>query len=54
MTTQIIAMGHGGFSLDPDDPILDRYILKQTGTARPKVCFLPQAGFTLGQIRKPS
>lgn len=43
MTTHIIAMGHGGFSLDPDDPILDRYILKQTGTARPQVCFLPQA-----------
>jgi len=44
MTTHIIAMGHGGFSLDPDDPILDRYILEQTKKARPKVCFLPQAG----------
>jgi dipeptidase E len=40
---QIIAMGHGGFSMNSDNLALDRYICEQTGKARPKVCFLPQA-----------
>lgn len=40
---QIIAMGHGGFSMNPDNLALDRYICEQAGKARPKVCFLPQA-----------
>jgi len=47
MTTrhQIIAMGGGGFSMEPDNPLLDRYVLEQTGQDRPKVCFLPTASF---------
>jgi len=40
---QIIAMGGGGFSMEPDNPALDQYVLQQTGKPRPKVCFLPQA-----------
>lgn len=40
---QIIAMGGGGFSMEPDNLALDRYIVAQTGVERPKVCFLPQA-----------
>ncbi|MFN8530979.1 MAG: peptidase E [Anaerolineae bacterium] len=40
---QIIAMGGGGFSMEPDHLALDRYIVEQTGVERPKVCFLPQA-----------
>ncbi|MBK8022575.1 MAG: peptidase E [Chloroflexi bacterium] len=40
---QIIAMGGGGFSMEPDNLALDRYILDQAGIERPKVCFLPQA-----------
>lgn len=40
---QIIALGGGGFSMEPDNLALDRYILEQSGTAKPKVCFLPQA-----------
>ncbi|WP_339198827.1 Type 1 glutamine amidotransferase-like domain-containing protein [Solibacillus sp. FSL R5-0449] len=40
---QIIAMGGGGFSMEPDNPLLDRYILKQAKTAKPKICFLPTA-----------
>lgn len=39
----IIAMGHGGFSMDANNLALDQYICAQTGKARPKVCFLPQA-----------
>jgi peptidase E len=40
---QIIAMGGGGFSQEPDNPLLDQYILNQTGKPRPKICFLPHA-----------
>jgi peptidase E len=40
---QIIALGGGGFSMEPDNLAIDRYILEQTGVAKPKVCFLPQA-----------
>jgi dipeptidase E len=40
---QIIAMGGGGFSMEPDNLALDRYVIAQTGIERPKVCFLSQA-----------
>jgi peptidase E len=40
---QIIAMGGGGFSMEPENLALDRYILRQTGKPRPAVCFLPTA-----------
>jgi dipeptidase E len=40
---QIIAMGGGGFSMEPDNPLLDQYVLDQTGKPRPKICFLPHA-----------
>ena len=40
---QIITMGGGGFSMEPDNLALDRYVLQQTTVERPKVCFLGQA-----------
>ncbi|GAB6992020.1 Type 1 glutamine amidotransferase-like domain-containing protein [Paenibacillus pini] len=40
---QIIAMGGGGFSMEPDNPLLDQYILKQSSQKQPKVCFIPTA-----------
>ena len=39
----IIAMGGGGFSMEPDNLALDEYVIAQTGIERPKVCFLSQA-----------
>lgn len=39
----IIAMGGGGFSMEPDNPRLDRYIINQSEQLRPKICFLPTA-----------
>lgn len=42
--SQIIAMGGGGFSMEPDNPALDRYVCQATGKERPRVCFLAQAG----------
>lgn len=43
MTKHIIAMGGGGFSMEPDNLALDRYVLAQTHATRPKVCFIPTA-----------
>ena len=40
---RIFALGGGGFSMEPDNPVLDDYLLKLCGAARPKVCFVPTA-----------
>jgi dipeptidase E len=40
---QIVAMGGGGFSMEPDNLALDRYVLEQTGKSTPSVCFLSTA-----------
>lgn len=40
---QIVAMGGGGFSMEPENPLLDRYVLSLTGSARPRVCFVATA-----------
>lgn len=40
---QIIAMGGGGFLMEPENPLLDRYILKQTGKDKPKICYVGTA-----------
>lgn len=43
----IVAMGGGGFSMEPDNPLLDDFVLGLAGrrgrAARPRVCFLPTA-----------
>ncbi|WP_155594043.1 peptidase E [Lysinibacillus cavernae] len=40
---QIIAMGGGGFSMEPENLLLDKYILAQVKNDLPKVCFVPTA-----------
>lgn len=40
---QIVAFGGGGFSMEPRNPRLDRYVLALTGKRVPRVCFLPTA-----------
>ncbi|WP_226675018.1 peptidase E [Rossellomorea aquimaris] len=40
---QIIAMGGGGFSMEPENLLLDQYILQQAKASEPKICFLPTA-----------
>jgi dipeptidase E len=40
---QIIAMGGGGFTMEPDNPALDRYVLEAAGKSSPSICFLPTA-----------
>ncbi|MBB6450225.1 peptidase E [Geomicrobium halophilum] len=40
---QIIALGGGGFSMEPENPILDQYVLRQASTTTPSICFLPTA-----------
>lgn len=43
MALQIVALGGGGFLMEPENPLLDKYLLAQTGKERPKVAYLPQA-----------
>lgn len=43
MALQIVALGGGGFLMEPDNLALDRYLLTQTGSERPKVAYLGQA-----------
>ncbi len=40
---QIIAMGGGGFSMEPDNHLLDDYILQASKKHKPKICFLGTA-----------
>lgn len=50
---QIIALGGRGFSGGTRDETLDRYILRQTGKRRPRVCFVPTAsGDALSYVRR--
>lgn len=39
----IVAMGGGGFSMEPENPLLEDYILSLVASAKPKVCFVPTA-----------
>ena len=43
MTKQIIAIGGGGFGRDPGKGVIEKYILKQSKTKRPNICFIPTA-----------
>jgi dipeptidase E len=36
---QVIAMGGGGFSMEPDNPLLDEYVIRQARQKTPSVCF---------------
>lgn len=40
---QIIALGGGGFSMEPENSLLDKYILSQSGKSNPKICYIPTA-----------
>jgi dipeptidase E len=40
---QIVVFGGGGFSMEPRNPRLDRYVLNLTRKRRPRVCFVPTA-----------
>ncbi|MBW9235123.1 Type 1 glutamine amidotransferase-like domain-containing protein, partial [Leptospira santarosai] len=40
---QVIALGGGGFSMEPENPLLDRYILEQCTKENPKISFIGTA-----------
>jgi len=40
-TPTIVAMGGGGFSMEPDNPLLDDFVLSLAASDCPRVCFLP-------------
>lgn len=43
MSKQIIALGGGGFSMEPDNPLLDQYVLDASHATRPRITLLPTA-----------
>jgi len=43
VSQQIIAIGGAGFSMEPDNLALERYILAQSDASSPRVCFIPTA-----------
>ncbi|MBE9013530.1 peptidase E [Pseudanabaenaceae cyanobacterium LEGE 13415] len=43
MALKLIAIGGGGFLMEPENPLLDQYCLNCTGRTVPKVCFIPTA-----------
>jgi dipeptidase E len=53
MKRQIIAMGGGGFSMEPENPLLDQYILNASKLEKPRVCFVPTAsGDSAGYVER--
>jgi len=40
---QIFAMGGGGFTMEPNNPLLDDYVLSLAGVSQPRILFLPTA-----------
>jgi dipeptidase E len=43
MTKNIVAIGGGGLQMEPDQLLLEKYMLELSGKPRPSVCFLPNA-----------
>ena len=43
----IVAMGGGGFQMEPDNPLLDEHVLalarQHSGRDRPRLCLIPTA-----------
>lgn len=39
----IVAMGGGGFSMEPDNPLLDNFVLSLSRRQPARVCFVPSA-----------
>ena len=43
MEQLLVAMGGGGFSMEPENLLLDEFILSLARTSSPRVCFVPTA-----------
>jgi peptidase E len=39
----IVALGGGGFLMEPENPLLDDFVLSLAGKKKPRVCFVPTA-----------
>ena len=43
MDKHIIAIGGGGFGRNPGNGIIEQYILDQSNSKKPNICFIPTA-----------
>ena len=49
----IFAMGGGGFTMEPENPVLDEFVLSLARPREPRICFLPTAsGDADEQVRR--
>ena len=46
----LAALGGGGFSMEPENLALDRWLLSLTGKERPRVLFVPAVVHTLSTL----
>src|SRR5215210_86956 len=50
----IVAMGGGGFQMEPDNPLLDDYVVglarERSGRAVPRICLIPTATGDDGEL----
>lgn len=52
-TKKIVAMGGGGFSMEPENLAIDRWLLTLSPSPKPRICFIPTAsGDADGYIRR--
>ena len=49
----LLAMGGGGFTMEPTNPLLDDFVLSLTPAKEPHVLFLPTASGGYGLMPKP-
>ena len=40
---EIIAIGGGGFGRNPNNPIIEKYIVEESSAEKPNICFIPTA-----------
>ena len=48
----IVAMGGGGFSMEPDNPLLDDFVLGLSPRKPARVCFVPTAIRRFGDLHR--
>jgi dipeptidase E len=47
---RIVALGGGGFLMEPDNPLLDEFVLAQARAPRPRICFVGTASGDAAQV----
>jgi dipeptidase E len=49
---RVVAMGGGGFSMEPENALLDSFVVSMGRTSPPRVCFVPTASGDSEGVRR--